>query len=93
MIKAVGPVALGGRELPLWFSSLVVLLAPALLAAGVAAGGLVFWRTESIIACVLTSAVLTAALRGWIVVENQPMPDYTHINLNDVENQQGWWQD
>ena len=28
-IKAVGPIALGGRELPDWFSSLVVLLAPA----------------------------------------------------------------
>ncbi len=35
-VKAVGPVALGGRELPDWFSSVVVLLAPALLAALVA---------------------------------------------------------
>ncbi len=32
-IKSVGPIALGGRELPDWFSSVVVLLAPALLAA------------------------------------------------------------
>jgi hypothetical protein len=32
-IKAAGPVALGGRELPRWFTSIVVLLAPALLAA------------------------------------------------------------
>ena len=32
-IKGVGPFALGGRELPAWFSSVVVLLAPALLAA------------------------------------------------------------
>jgi branched-subunit amino acid transport protein len=32
-IKAAGPVALGGRELPAWFQSVVVLLAPALLAA------------------------------------------------------------
>jgi branched-subunit amino acid transport protein len=35
-IKAAGPVALGGRELPTWFISVVVLLAPALLAALVA---------------------------------------------------------
>jgi branched-subunit amino acid transport protein len=32
-IKAVGPVALGGRELPAWFASIVALLAPALFAA------------------------------------------------------------
>ncbi len=83
-IKAVGPVALGGRELPSWFSSVVVLLAPALLAAlvvtqaladgdrlevgeetaGVLAGGLVVWRTDSIIACVLVAAGVTAALRA-----------------------------
>ena len=36
VIKAAGPVALGGRELPTWFTSVVVLLAPALLAALVA---------------------------------------------------------
>jgi branched-subunit amino acid transport protein len=32
-IKAAGPVALGGRELPGWVSDVIVLLAPALLAA------------------------------------------------------------
>jgi branched-subunit amino acid transport protein len=32
-IKAAGPVALGGRELPEWFTSIVSLLAPALLVA------------------------------------------------------------
>lgn len=32
-IKAIGPATLGGRELPAWFQSVVVLLAPALLAA------------------------------------------------------------
>ena len=32
-IKAIGPVALGGRELPPWFAAVVALLAPALLAA------------------------------------------------------------
>jgi branched-subunit amino acid transport protein len=30
-IKAAGPVALGGRELPAWFTEIVTLLAPALL--------------------------------------------------------------
>jgi branched-subunit amino acid transport protein len=32
-IKAAGPVALGGRELPAWFSGVIQLMAPALLAA------------------------------------------------------------
>ncbi len=36
VIKAIGPLALGGRELPLWFTSVVILLAPALFAALVA---------------------------------------------------------
>ncbi len=83
-IKAVGPVALGGRELPGWFIGVVGLLAPALLAAlvatqaladgerlavgadtaGVAAGGLVAWRTGSIVACVIVAAAVTAGLRA-----------------------------
>ena len=33
VIKGIGPLALGGRELPLWFTSVVILLAPALFAA------------------------------------------------------------
>jgi branched-subunit amino acid transport protein len=32
-IKAAGPIALGGRELPDWFARVVALLAPALLSA------------------------------------------------------------
>lgn len=32
-VKAVGPVALGGRDLPDWFERVVALLAPALLSA------------------------------------------------------------
>jgi branched-subunit amino acid transport protein len=83
-IKAAGPVALGGRELPERFSGVIALLAPALLAAliitqsladgselavgtdtaGVVAGGLVAWRTGSVIGCVVTAAVVTAALRA-----------------------------
>ncbi len=84
LVKAVGPIALGGRDLPVWFSSVVVLLAPALLAAlvatqaladgtelavgaetaGVAAAGLLYWRTESIIGSGLTAAAVTAVLRA-----------------------------
>ena len=83
-IKAVGPIVLGGRDLPTWFTSVVILLSPALLAAlvatqvfaegdrlaleadtaGAAAGGLVFWRTESIVACVAIAAAVTAGLRA-----------------------------
>jgi branched-subunit amino acid transport protein len=82
-IKAAGPIALGGRELPRWFTGIVVLMAPALLAAlvatqiladgqrlavgadtvGVVTGGLVAWRTGSIIACVVVAAATTALLR------------------------------
>ena len=84
VLKAIGPIALGGRELPLWVTSVIVLLAPALLAAlvftqafadgkeldvgaetaGVVAGGLVAWRSGSIVGCVIVAAVLTAALRA-----------------------------
>ena len=83
-IKAVGPIVLGGRELPTWFTSVVILLSPALLAAlvatqafaegdrlaleadtaGVAVGGLVIWRSGSIVACVVAAAAVTAALRA-----------------------------
>jgi branched-subunit amino acid transport protein len=83
-IKAAGPVALGGRELPTWFTSVVILLSPALLAAlvatqalaegdrialdadtaGVAAGGLAMWSTESIVACVVAAAAVTALVRA-----------------------------
>ena len=83
-IKAAGPVALGGRTLPPRVTGVIVLLAPALLAAliatqaladgdrlavgadtaGVVAGGLVAWRTRSIVACVVVAAAVTAALRA-----------------------------
>ena len=83
-IKATGPVALGGRELPGWFSGVVALLAPALLSAlvvtqaladgqrlaigadtaGVLAGGLVAWRTGSVVGCVVVAAGVTAGLRA-----------------------------
>jgi branched-subunit amino acid transport protein len=82
-IKLVGPVFVGGRQLPEPFTAVVMLLAPALLAslvvtqtladgqhlglgleaAGVAAGGLVAWRTKSPAAAVIVAAAVTAALR------------------------------
>lgn len=33
LIKAAGPVVVGGRDLPVWFMRVVALMAPALLAA------------------------------------------------------------
>lgn len=39
-IKAAGPIALGGRELPRWFTGVISLMAPALLAALVCASAL-----------------------------------------------------
>ena len=83
-IKSIGPVVLGGRELPTWFTSVVILLSPALLSAlvatqvfaegdqlgleadtiGVAVGGLVYWRTKSIVACVVLAAAVTALARA-----------------------------
>ena len=83
-IKSIGPVVLGGRELPTWFTSVVILLSPALLSAlvatqvfaegdelgleadtiGVAVGGFVYWRTKSIVACVVLAAAVTALARA-----------------------------
>ncbi len=39
-IKAAGPIALGGRDLPGWFNGVISLIAPALLAALVAVAAL-----------------------------------------------------
>lgn len=84
VIKASGPVALGGRELPLLAQRVLALLAPALLAAllvvsvladrdrwavgeetaGVTFAGLLFWRTGSVVGCVVSAAVVTALLRA-----------------------------
>ena len=40
VIKGAGPIALGGRDLPSWFSGVIQLMAPALLAALVAVAAL-----------------------------------------------------
>ncbi len=60
-IKAAGPVLLGGRRLPLWFASVVGLMAPALLAALVATHALANGRHLDVgpqTAGVLASAVV-----------------------------------
>jgi branched-subunit amino acid transport protein len=83
-IKAAGPVALGGRTLPVLAQRALALLAPALLSAlvavsifahdeewgvgadtaGVTAGGLLYWRTQSVVGCVVAAAAVTALLRA-----------------------------
>jgi branched-subunit amino acid transport protein len=83
-IKAAGPVALGGRDLPILAQRALALLAPALLSAlvavsifahdeewgvgadtaGVAAGGLLYWRTQSVVGCAVAAAAVTALLRA-----------------------------
>ena len=62
-IKAAGPVALGGRELPAWFASVVGLMAPALLAALVATHTLASGHRLGVGAP--TAGVLVAALVMW----------------------------
>jgi branched-subunit amino acid transport protein len=62
-IKAAGPVALGGRELPGWFTSIVTLLAPALLAALVVTQALADgerWAVDE-----STAGVAAAGLVAW----------------------------
>ncbi|EFQ82990.1 Branched-chain amino acid transport protein (AzlD) [Aeromicrobium marinum DSM 15272] len=45
VIKGIGPLLLGDRELPPWFARVVVLMAPALLAALVVTSALADGRT------------------------------------------------
>ncbi|MHB8690535.1 MAG: AzlD domain-containing protein [Solirubrobacteraceae bacterium] len=59
-IKAAGPIAFGGRELPSWFASIVGLMAPALLAALVATHTLAKGRHLEVGAP--TAGVLVSAL-------------------------------
>ncbi|HWF49617.1 MAG TPA: AzlD domain-containing protein [Solirubrobacteraceae bacterium] len=59
-IKAAGPIALGGRDLPRWFASIVALMAPALLAALVATHSLATGHRLTIGAP--TAGVLVSAL-------------------------------
>lgn len=63
LIKAVGPVLLGGRELPPWFSRVVVLMAPTLLCALVVTSAFASGRSWSVGAHTL--AVAVAAVMLW----------------------------
>ena len=68
-IKAVGPVALGGRALPHWFARVVGLMAPALLAALVCVSALADGRHLAIGADTAGVAVAGVALvRGANVI-------------------------
>jgi branched-subunit amino acid transport protein len=62
-IKAAGPVALGGRELPPWFSSIVAMMAPALFAALVVTQALADGRHWAVGAD--TAGVALAGLAAW----------------------------
>jgi branched-subunit amino acid transport protein len=62
-IKAAGPVALGGRELPPWFSSIVAMMAPALFAALVVTQALANGRDWAVGAD--TAGVAVAGLAAW----------------------------
>ncbi|QIK77448.1 AzlD domain-containing protein [Nocardioides piscis] len=48
MIKAFGPVLLGGRDLPPWFTRVIVLMAPTLLCALVVTSVLAEGRSWSV---------------------------------------------
>ena len=63
LIKASGPVLLGGRELPPWFSRVVVLMAPTLLSALVVTSVFAAGRSWSVGAH--TVGVAVAALMLW----------------------------
>jgi branched-subunit amino acid transport protein len=62
-IKAAGPVALGGRDLPLWFSGIVAMMAPALFAALVVTQALADGRHWAIGAD--TAGVALSGIAAW----------------------------
>jgi branched-subunit amino acid transport protein len=62
-IKGIGPVALGGRELPNWFASIVAMMAPALFAALVVTQALADGREWAIGAD--TAGVAVGAVAAW----------------------------
>ena len=61
--KGIGPVALGGRTLPPWFTAVVALLAPALFAALVVTQALADGRELAIGAD--TAGVALAGVAAW----------------------------
>jgi branched-subunit amino acid transport protein len=63
LVKAAGPVALGGRELPPWFGAIVQLMAPALLSALVVTQVLADGRELGVAAD--TAGVAVAGVAAW----------------------------
>ena len=63
IIKATGPVALGGRSLPAWFAAVVGLMAPALFAALVVTQALANGRHLGVGAD--TAGVALAGVAAW----------------------------
>jgi branched-subunit amino acid transport protein len=63
VLKGLGPIALGGRALPPWFTSVVTLMAPALFAALVVTQALADGRELAIGAD--TAGVALAAIAAW----------------------------
>ena len=63
VIKGIGPLALGGRELPPWFASVVALMAPALFAALVVTQALADGRDLAVGAD--TAGVALAGVFAW----------------------------
>jgi branched chain amino acid efflux pump len=63
LIKAFGPVLLGGRELPPWFTRVIVLMAPTLLSALVVTSVFASGRSWSVGAH--TIGVAVAGLMLW----------------------------
>ncbi len=62
-IKAAGPLALGGRELPAWFSSIVMVMPAAVLAALVVTAALA--NGEELAVGPDTAGVAAAGLIAW----------------------------
>jgi branched-subunit amino acid transport protein len=63
VLKGAGPIALGGRTLPPWFSSIVALMAPALFAALVVTQVLADGRELGVGAD--TAGVALAGIAAW----------------------------
>jgi branched-subunit amino acid transport protein len=62
-IKGAGPVALGGRDLPPWFTSIVAMMGPALFAALVVSQALADGRDLAVGAD--TAGVAVASFAAW----------------------------
>lgn len=73
-IKAAGPVALGGRELPARFSSVITLMAPALLAALVVTHTLASGRQLEV-----GAQAIGVLASGAVMVKTRSIPLYVII--------------